>query len=212
MGDLWDIDAHQRELYERAGFDPDEPVLMQRLAAALGIRVTIVRAPAFPGDGALVTLGNEVTIQIRGKVSLERKRFALAHEIAEWALRDIVDEQIETACDALAAALLAPRRAFLRAAYAVGETNFEQLAFSFGLTQTAAALRSAETGGFALALLRPGLLRVRGPDNFVWGSEAEMKRWAAGTPRPGLRKVPITDDDRRTALVVDDEQQLAMAW
>lgn len=198
--DVWEVDALQRELYQRARLDPDVPANMLDLACGLGLRVRMIHPATFPGDGMLV--GDEVLL--RTKISRVRKRFALAHEIAEWRLAGVAHEYIEQLCDALAAALIAPRRPFIRAANELGAEAFGQLAFAFGMTQTGAALRSAETLLFPLALVRPGLVRVRGPLEFEWGTEAQVRRWAEA-PRPGLKKVEITDEPRRAALVADEQ-------
>lgn len=222
MRDLWDADAMQVELYERAGLDPNEPAQMLALARGLGLGVLMMMHPPFVGDGMLQERDGRYTVLLRSKVSRERKRFALAHEIAEWALRGVVDEQIEDACNAVAAALLAPRRAFLAQANDVGETNWEQLALPFGMTQTAAALRAGEVLGMTLAVVRPGLVRVRGSESWVWPEEGRIRAWATGDAGPGLRKAPITDSPRRMALVADEDEalddhgpssaQLALGW
>lgn len=201
--DLWSVDAVQREIYQRAALDPDEPANMIALAMGLGLTVEVLRPAPFAGDGALARVYEQWRIYIRGGISRQRKRFACAHEIAEWALREVIDEQIEDACNAVAAALIAPRRAFTRTANDVGATCFEQLALPFDLSQTAAALRAGEVLGVELALTRPGLVRTRG-ERVQWPAAEIIARWARGTPPAGIRKVLLTDDARRTVLLVED--------
>lgn len=201
--DLWDVDAVQQELFARAGLDPDEGVSPVAIARGLGIEVRVVSHPKFPGDGALVRLHDQWIAFVRGGISRERKRFALAHEIAEWALRGVVDERIEDACNAIAAALLAPRRAFVRRAREVGDVAFEQLALPFEISQTAAALRTGELQRVDLAVIRPGLVRTRG-ERLREVPQADLIRWSRGNVPNGVAKVKLTDDPRRTVLLVED--------
>lgn len=199
MGEgIWDADGVQRDLYQRARIDPDEPANMLTLAKGLGLEVHVLRPAPFPGDGALVRVYEQWKVFIRGGIERERKRFALAHEIAEWALRGQVDEQIEEACNAVAAALIAPARAFRARRNEVGR-NWEQLALPFGMTQTGAALRDGEVIGEPLAVVAK-LVRVRGPDSWVWPDELTLRRWASKPP-PGLAKARLTDDPKRIVLL-----------
>jgi hypothetical protein len=55
-----------------------------------------------------------------------------------------------------------------------------------------------------LAAVSPALVRVRGPDAFVWPDESTIRRWGR-SPGPGLRKVVITDGRGRTALVAEED-------
>lgn len=205
---IWDADAVQRELYQRAGLDPDEPANMLALAKGLGLEVAIMHPARFPGDGALVRTYDRWRIFIRGRIDRERKRFALAHEIAEWALRSELDECIEDACDVIAGALIAPGRPFAARRREVGH-DWEQLALPFGMTQSSAVLRVGETGGPPLALVAK-IVRVRGPESFMWPDVATLRRWAIKPP-PGLAKTRLTDDRTRTALLAEQLEFLETA-
>ena len=206
--DVWQTDAVAATLRERAGVDPDEPILVTRLAEQLGIRVRVVPHANLSGDARLEPAGDGWRIIVRKGLSRERARFAVAHELAEWALRDEIDERIEDACNVIAAAILAPRRAFLRRSREVGKLAFDELASPFGISQTTAALRSAEVSIFPLAIDCPGALHLRGPDDWVWGTSTQIRGWARGTPRPGLQKVRITDEPRHMALVEEDQRTI----
>lgn len=203
--DVWALDWWQRDIFERAGCDPDEAVSPLRLARALlgedGVRV--VPHVALPADGQLVKLNGRDMIFLRKGLSRERARFLIAHELAELALRGIVDEQIENACNAIAAAVLAPRRAFSARMRAVGR-NWEQLALPFGMTQTAAALRAGEADRMPLAVVAK-IVRTRGPDEFQWPEERVLRRWATSPPA-GLAKTRLTDDPKRVVLVADEAE------
>ncbi len=181
---LWDVDVWQTEIYRRAGADPDEPLAPTALARALlgrdGVRV--VPNGQIPRDAYLARVYDRWFICVRKGLSRERIRFAVAHELAEHALRGQVAEDIEQACNAIAAAVLAPRRAFTRRMNEVGQ-DWEQLALPFGMTQTAAALRAGEAHDMPLAVVSK-IVRVRGPEAFVWPAEETVRRWAR-MPPPG---------------------------
>ena len=197
---LWDADAAQIEVYERAGLDPDEPAPMADLARHLGIPVEMHRTPAFPEDGALACVGGEWRIYLRVDVTPQRKKWACAHEIGEWSLRGTASGQLECAANAIAAALIAPRRAFAVASRALGRTNFAGLAAAFTLSETAAALRTGEALGAGLAVVQPGLVRTRGAQS-VWPPADTLRGWASSGPPLGVARHRLTDDARRVVLV-----------
>lgn len=203
---LWEADGVARELVSRAGFDPDEPASPLRMARALLEREDAVQWAArayFPGDGRLEPNADGWIIYLRQKLPRERARFAIAHELAEWALRDLIDEHIEDACNAVAAAILMPRRAFLRAVRARG-VDLAQLALDFAVDQTSAALRLGEVER-PVAVRRPGLVRTRAGriEDFAWPSEETILRWSRDGGPAGVARHELTDDTRRVALVVD---------
>ena len=103
---------------------------------------------------------------------------------------------------ALAAALLAPRPAFLRARRDLGE-DLRAVAERFTMTQTGVALRRGEVLGTPLAVIAPARVRVRGPEAWVWPPESTLRAWAR-RPLAGLKKTRLTDDPRRVVLEADD--------
>jgi hypothetical protein len=129
--------------------------------------------------------------------------FAIAHELGHWLLarHGFVGDDEERAADHLGAALVAPRRAFLSARRAVGE-SLPELADAFGITETGAALRLGEVLGVPLAVVVPATVRVRGPEDWGWPDEWTLRRWARGRT-PGIRKVRLTDDPRRVVPDAD---------
>jgi hypothetical protein len=131
--------------------------------------------------------------------------FAIAHEIGHYLLRRarFVGDDEERAADYLGAALIAPRRAFLAARRAMGD-DLPNLARTFGMTETAAALRLGEVCHVPLAVVAPQTVRVRGPEEWVWPDESTLRRWARGLAQPGIRKVRLTDDPRRVVLDAED--------
>jgi hypothetical protein len=131
--------------------------------------------------------------------SVTQTRWLIAHELAEWLLeRDgYREEDVEAVADALAARLIAPRRA-VRQALRYGMA-VPDLAEAFGATQSCVLLRQAEVAGAPTALITPMRVYVRG-DVWAWPSESEVRRLVA-EPRPGLAKVRLTDARRRVGLV-----------
>lgn len=130
--------------------------------------------------------------------------FAVGHELGHWLLtrHGYCGNDDEAAADYLGAALLAPRRAFLRARRALGH-DLPALANAFSMTETGVALRLGEALHVPLAVVSPAHVRVRGPEAWVWPNEATVRRWAR-VAEPGLRKVRLTDDPRRVVLDVDE--------
>lgn len=200
--ELWDADGWASSIYERAGLDPDEPVAPSRLARAIlgADAVRIVPHGSFAQDGYLARVHERWIICVRKGLSRERLRFVIAHELAEYTLRDVIDERVEDACNAVAAALLAPRRPFLSRVRAVGH-DWAQLALPFGMTETSAALRAGEAEGLPLAVVAK-IVRTRGPDEFVWPAESTLRAWARRPP-PGLAKATLRDDPKRVVLLAE---------
>jgi len=141
-------------------------------------------------------------IYYRSSLAPQRADFVVAHELAHWALGTRLTEDendIESACDALAAALIAPRRAFLDAVRAYG-TRLPRLARAFQTTESLTALRLGETTGEPLALVAPRSVRVRGA-MYSWPGESQLRALAAARRSgPGLRNTRLRDDPRRTVL------------
>lgn len=155
------------------------------------------------GDARLLPFRGRPHIFVRSRLSKVAHRWALLHELAEWHLDqiDYREEDREEIAEALAAALVTPRRALHVMMRRTGR-DLPALAEQFTTTQTSVALRLAEARCIeAAAVIRPGLVRVRAPDGFVMPPEAELKRAADGAPSPLERHV-LTDSRRRVALLV----------
>jgi hypothetical protein len=150
------MDTEQRDLFELAGLNASEPAPMLHLAAGLGL--TVEPARHIGVDGVRV----DDHIRVRYGISRERQRFALAHEIAEWHMRHVVDPRIEEQVNQLAAALIAPRMAFQRMVNALGVTAWRELGEAFGTTSTCMALRAGEAMGISLVVVSPAAIRARG--------------------------------------------------
>jgi hypothetical protein len=186
--------------YREADLDVERPNV-PRLARALLGADAIQRGPRpLHGPAALVRVGGTWRIYLARSLPRLVALFSIGHEIGHWLLaRDrYVGEDEEACADYLAAALLAPRRAFWAARRAVGE-ELPDLAEALSLTETGAALRLGEVTGQPLAVIAPQRVRVRGPEAFVWPDEGTLRRWAK-RPAPGLRRTRLRDDPRRVVL------------
>lgn len=159
--------------------------------------------PGATRDAELVFLEGRMRIRLRRGLSHQRRRWAIMHEIAEWHLLERLryrESDIEVCAEAITAALVMPRGPFRRMLAEVG-TDFAALAEAFCATQTAAALRYGEVTRTPLAVVGPGILRVRG-DERAWLADPDLVRWHANEgPPSGVQLRPLTDDPRRVVLV-----------
>jgi hypothetical protein len=199
-----ELDGIADAAYRGASLDPEHPHIT-RLARALLGPTAIQRGPRpVHGPAALIRVGDDWRIVLARSLPPLYAVFAVGHELAHWLLAqhgyDGDDE--EAAADYLGAALLAPRRAFLAARRALGD-DLPGLAEAFSITETGAALRLGEVLRVPVAVVSPGLVRVRGPEEWTWPDAATVRGWAS-RPIAGLRKVRLTDDPRRTMLGIAD--------
>lgn len=198
-----EIEGEAEYAYRMAGVDTTTAAPPIWLAEQLLGPGCVVPIPYLrqSGGGALVRVNGQARIYYRCHLPLERRSFVIAHELAHWCLGQGAGDELETerACDALAAALLTPRPAFLRAVSKHG-ARFTRLARAFATTESLVALRFGETTFEPLALVAPRSIRVRGAA-YSWPSEPEVRALAV-TSKPGLRKAVLKDDSRRTTLMV----------
>lgn len=201
--DLWDAEGHARAIYERAGCDAANPPTMIGLARSLFGRHAVKRHRPFGTLAACVTNPStgDVTIFVAPKLPPNRVNFPVAHEIVEWWLRREQHELIELAVDQAAAALMAPRQAFLPLYRELGPSGLADLAETFGTSESMIAMRIGEAAGTPLALVGPTFVRTRG-DAWVWPPDAEVRRLAkARSAPPEICRINLADDRRRTLLL-----------
>ncbi len=205
MVDAFLLEGIAESLYREAGEDPSEPVSPVRIARAL-INADVVKAvprhALRQSWAALTPIDGRWHIVVRRDVPDAELGHTIAHELAHWALRRANIPDNEPSCDYLGAALVAPARAFRRAIKHLG-ADLPALADTFRTTESCVALRWGESTDTAVALVRPGLIRVRGQLEFVWPDEQTIVRWAKGRPPRGLAKTRLTDDRRRVLLFGD---------
>jgi len=191
-----DIERTAELLYRAAGCDVASPappgLLIERLLGPRAVRLVPERA--LPAEAAIVRVGQAWKIFVCATLRPEQRRFVALHELAHWA---IGLRAAESDCDALAAALLVPRGAFLRAVRAKGG-RIATLAATFKTTHSFAALRLGETTHRPVALVTAESIRTRGAA-YTWPSGAQLLRAARGD-LPGIRKIGLPDDPGRVAL------------
>ncbi len=145
-------------------------------------------------------------IHLRTGLTSPGEQYYVAHELAERHLtvggwRDDGSPRDEI-CDAIAAALVAPRRAVAAALRAVGLAP-EPLAAALGTSQTIAVCRVGEVTGRPVAAVLPGRVIVRG-EPIEWGHDDQVRRLARGELPATLERIAITDAPRRVALTLSD--------
>lgn len=189
MLSLVEIEGEVGCVLRRGGEEGDEPPRILDVARRVtGNPVEVVPFRALPGDGQLARVRGEPRIYVRGKLSPQRLRWVVAHELGHLALGlDSSTRENEDAADAFAAALLLPRRAFQSALREVG-VSYSKLARWFATTESCAALRFGEVTDTPIALLAPERVRVRGAE-FEW-----PEGWRGG----GVEQTRLRDDRRRT--------------
>lgn len=184
--------------------DDGPPKLGQLVTAHLGVGA-VEYASGLLGEGAIARIGDVWRIYVRRGLPIERRAFAISHELVEWWLRvreRYQAEDVEHAANYIAAAILIPRRAF-RLAFEEHGRDFAELAYAFRTTETHVALREAELAHIPRVVVSPALVRVRGPENWVWPHEGEIRQWTR-RPVPGVRKIRLRDDPKRVVLDVED--------
>jgi hypothetical protein len=150
-----------------------------------------------PADGFIARVRGTWRIYLREGLPLAQARFIALHELAHWALGEGASE---ADCDALAAALLAPKPLFERALREVGP-SYTKLSRWFVCTETFAALRYGEVTEKPLVVVAPANVRIRGRE-YSWPSEPEIRGLAKAKRLPGLSKATLRDDPMRVALRV----------
>lgn len=191
-----DLEGEAEATYRRLGLDPAEPtdpVTIAELILGPG-SVRSVRASALPGFAALVRVSSSWRIYVRESVPRDRRSHAVAHELGHA----VLDDASEADCDLFGAALLAPRRAVVRALRHVG-ADWSALAHIFGISQTCAALRLSEVNGQPIALVAPRRVRVRGED-FAWPETEEEIRRLVNVGHQSVERFQLTDEPRRFVL------------
>jgi hypothetical protein len=204
--DAASLEAIALATYRRAKRDPGRPMSTFALARAVDVEVLRLRDMAGAPAGRGTSNGKRF-IAVKQRLPEAYARFFAAHELAHFLLDEegYDAEDLETCCDYLGAALMAPRPAVIGLKSAFG-LDPRAIAKEVGGTETMAALRVGEVLRIPLAVVAP-IVRVRGPEEWVWPSVPELRRLARLAPRKlprGLAKTKLTDDPRRVLLVADD--------
>lgn len=194
--DLWNVEGNAARVYELARADLATPPGTPHLAAALlgpGCIRRVSRAE-LESPAALARVGTKWRIYLRRGLTAAEINFLVGHELAEWFYRDQRDPHIERACDALAAALVAPRQA-VASRYRM-PSDVRALADELGCSDTCAALRVGEALRTAVAVVSPTRVRVRSSRALP----EDVRELAKCLP-PHITRLGLRATDRRFALV-----------
>lgn len=191
--DQADIEGLAGWLLKRAGVPDDEHVHPDDVAEGCGVSCWTWRGVRT--GAVLVRVRRSWQIHVHPRLDILATRWAVAHELGHYALHvagahDAMTD--ETSADAIAAALLAPRRAMRLAARKHGPA-FVALGDAFDVWPSCCALRWGEVTGEPVALLTPRApVMVRG-EPFVWPPERILRRGAPGLVRAelGARRVAV---------------------
>lgn len=181
--DLAEAEGVATWILRRAGVDPDDAVSTRAVARGLGISVRRERQLA---RGSIVYLRGEARIYVHPRLTPQREEWVIGHELGHWARPEVErSEHEERMCDAIGAALVAPRAAVARIARQIGH-RVHAVAELLHVEQSLALLRIGEVTGRSVILLRSPAI-ARG-DAFEWGE----------TPRALPRSIahPIRVDGR----------------
>lgn len=206
MGDCRDLEQLALDVYGRHSLDPEEPETSTKLARLELGPHAVTRGELRRGAaGATATVNGSPVIVVARRLSPEWANFVTGHELAHLLLDRAGLPSDEESADYLGAALMAPRAAVLRL-YRHHGLDVARLADEVVGTQTWAALRLGEALGQPMAAVSPLRVRVRGPESWEWGGEAQVRALARGRRQlRGVVKVRISDERGRAALFVDED-------
>lgn len=194
---IGEVEADAANIYREADFDPCEPRGIGRLVDGI-----LHSKPQYEAnmlrESAIAKVKGVWTIYVRKGIAARRARWLVAHELAHYWLKKIgcVDREVEQRCDALGAALVAPRPAFRAVRRMLGGDS-KELADAFATTQSLIMLRRGECEGIPVAVVGARVI-VRG-DDFGWPGEAELRR-IARAGRPEVVRVVLADEGRVALL------------
>ncbi|MBA2724258.1 MAG: hypothetical protein H0U56_15500 [Methylibium sp.] len=196
------IEREAERVYSRVGADLNRGASPTRLVeGVLGAgALRWADGDWLRAGGAIARVGRHWRVYLNRRYPVRNLRFVALHELAHYVLGGGATEDD---CDALAAVLLAPRRAFERAMASMARPRFVparvygNLSAWFRCTDSFAAMRLSEVTGAPLVLISPARARVRGAP-YPW--PAEFERLVRAPVLPGLRKARLQDDPSRVVL------------
>lgn len=186
--------------------DPERPVDTFRLARLRFGPGAIERGTSLVGVPAkLFVVNGRKRVAVSRRLAIEYQQHAVGHELGHDLFDEIGyrEDDLERMCDLFGAAVMAPIPAVRAMLRAFGRDH-AAIAEEVCSTQTWAALRIAETLGMTRAIITPQRVYARGPEEFVWGSEHDLRRMARSSARPGIVRAKLTDDPRRVVIDVEE--------
>ena len=201
MGTCPLVETIAAELLTKHGFSLDAPPGGIEVACAMFGDACIRRVPSrfVRGESGMMIRDGVPTILIADDMRPERVHFAVTHRLATLVLRRIGRDRILSA-ESLAAALIAPARAFLASVDEHG-CDVPALAAHWCLEQTAIVLRIAETTQTDAAVVGPRMCRRYAPHGRLPADPATLRQWAgAHLLRANVTRVRLTDAPRVALL------------
>ncbi len=205
---MLDPEEERRIILRRAGLDEEGVYGPTRIARALGLGVGFYPHHVLRGLDAMRFFprgrSHPPEIALRRGMTPTRRAFCLLHEIAEDHLDRIGyrEPDVERMANAIAASLQMPARLFREVVREGSPEELSRISGEFLSSQTSVALRLAEVGEVEVSVVvTPHLVYARAPSGFVLPAEQELRRMVRGVVHLGLRRVEITDERRRVALI-----------
>lgn len=211
-GEQLELEGLAREVRRRAGLGPE----VFETAARIAVGVLGEDGLAVDRDLPIPAYLQETPTgwQIVVNPGASDLRFHVAHELGEWALRELArfsGDHVarERAANYIAAAILAPEPAILAVHAELGE-RVRSIASRFQMSQTATVLRLAEVVGDERAVVtKTGNVLIRTRGVFPWADIpvvdlARDKRWKGLARTHGLERATLRGgiDEGRVALRV----------
>ncbi len=185
-----DIEGDASAMLSQARLENDEAPSMDLLT--LRLIGSKPKRMMMPREGDICPADGRWILRVHKLAPKPRARWLIGHELGEWWYRERVfasHAEREAWCDALGAALVAPRLAFRSAMGAIGH-RVHVLAEAFHVPQSLALLRVGEVAGRPVALLRPAPI-VRGAE-FAWPAGPALAR-AVRRPPAGVHPVRVEE-------------------
>ena len=203
-----DIEGCTECIYRAACANTSEPESPVHLARAIlgpdAVRILPARAMPF-SRAMLVQLEGRHRIFVSSAVPARELPHHVGHELGHWALQRAgftgTHEAKEQAADAIGTAVVAPRRAFLRAMLEFGPDLHDPgvratYAEAFSTTEALVTLRFGEVSRHPVALVHDGPAPLtRATPASAWPAPRVLAGWAA-VPPPGVKKARLMDEPR----------------
>lgn len=187
--ELDEAEADAEQIQRLAGVIPEDGTRTRELAKKLGIGIVRSYSAqlARGREADIARVGSEWTIHLFERMRPERESWIIGHEIGHWLFRQRGKRPVgeERRCDAIGAALVAPKVAFQAALRKVGH-RVHPLAQFFEAPQSLTLLRIGEVED------RPVLL-FRSPTPIVRGAPFEWTTDPRSLPRSIAHPVRVDD-------------------
>jgi len=182
-------------IFDRAGADDEDPPHPLALVKPCGLRVVFSDNHG-PGRGQL----DGKVIKLARRLDETAIKWVVAHELAEYCLRqvDYRGEDVELLANAGAAAIVMPRRAFIKH---VRHATLAEMARYYELSCTAISLRYGETTNRPVAIIAPTHVHIRG-EPIEWGNLPGLAKAKPKDLPEGIERVKLADNHRRVRLIV----------